>query len=226
MWANSVWGLFGFAVTLGIAMMGLPPDYVWLQPYFMVAAILSFIGSVSVLCWPLRVPEQRAVVWVKFQHPLRWAIELIDPLHLIIIALVVALSAAGWQLYRGPKTVTITVPGEAPAPVVIREPPSAEDIAKAAAPQIAAAQRAAAAIQSTTAPPPSRPPSIYLSNIRVEAGSENSRNVAFLKGTKLKTGEQLRIFAQRQGTEPVKIAEIGADLVSGSFPLIPDQTAK
>jgi hypothetical protein len=134
MWANSVWGLCGLAVTLGLAMIALPPDYIWLQPYFAVGAIFSSLGSVGVLCWPLRNPQRRAIVLVKIQHPAKWIAELIEPSHVIIIGLLIALAGTIWS-YRRQPLVT-----------VLHDPPSAEDIAKAAAPiqqklNIAAKQR-------------------------------------------------------------------------------------
>jgi hypothetical protein len=57
-----------------------------------------------------------------------------EPSHLIIFGLLAAVCVVGWQLYRGPKTITI--PGPAPDPVVVRDRPSPEDIAVAAKPQL------------------------------------------------------------------------------------------
>ena len=53
MWANTCWGLLGIAITLGIAMIGLPLEYVWLQPWFLRGAILSLAASILCFSWPL-----------------------------------------------------------------------------------------------------------------------------------------------------------------------------
>src|SRR5882724_8264791 len=73
MWANSVWGFFGLSVTLGIAVLGLPPGVAWLRPWFLIAATISFAVSIITLCWPLRLAENRAVVYANAKHPVRWA---------------------------------------------------------------------------------------------------------------------------------------------------------
>jgi hypothetical protein len=106
MWANSVWGFFGLSVTMGLAVIALPPDLLWLQPYFMVAAILSFVASIAVLCWPLRVANIRSVVRNKLKHPINWVAELIEPTHIIILGLVIAFSGVVWQM----RITTSTIP--------------------------------------------------------------------------------------------------------------------
>ncbi len=55
MWENTCWGLLGFAVTFGLTVLGLPPAYEWLAPYFLWAAFACFIGSLvcfGCLHWP------------------------------------------------------------------------------------------------------------------------------------------------------------------------------
>jgi hypothetical protein len=69
MWANTCWGLFGIAITLAIAMIGLPPEYIWLQSWFIGGAVLTF--AASLLCFsrplwrrtpnPILLPAQLAV---------------------------------------------------------------------------------------------------------------------------------------------------------------------
>ena len=62
------------------------------------------------------------MVLVKIQHPAKWIAELAEPSHIIIIDLLIALAGAIWS-YRRQPLVT-----------VLHDPPSAEDIAKTAAP--------------------------------------------------------------------------------------------
>jgi|ERR1700730_14429790 len=60
MWANTCWGLFGLAVTLGLAMVGLPSEYVWLQPWFLCGAVVSLAASALCFSWPL---------WARLYRP-------------------------------------------------------------------------------------------------------------------------------------------------------------
>jgi hypothetical protein len=105
MWANSVWGFFGLAVTLGLAVIGLSPDWNWLRPYFLGSAAFSLIVSLVILCWPLRSKERRVAVLVKVQHPFRWASELIEPHHIIVLGLLIVLAGVIWQWRRVPPEV-------------------------------------------------------------------------------------------------------------------------
>jgi hypothetical protein len=60
MWANTCWGLFGLAVALGLAMIGLLPEYAWLRPWFAIVAILSFVASLICFLWPIISFRRRA----------------------------------------------------------------------------------------------------------------------------------------------------------------------
>src|SRR5260370_32500009 len=53
MYANTCWGLLGLAVTFGLAVLCLPQDYLWLQPYFIWTAVACGIASVICFLWPL-----------------------------------------------------------------------------------------------------------------------------------------------------------------------------
>jgi hypothetical protein len=53
MWANTCWGLFGIGFTLALAMIGLPPNYTWLQSWFLCGAALSLAASALCFSWPL-----------------------------------------------------------------------------------------------------------------------------------------------------------------------------
>jgi hypothetical protein len=97
MWANSVWGFFGLAVTLGLAVLGLPPDLLWMRPWFLYGAATSFFLSVGVLCWPLRLAENRTFVATKIRHPIQWMNEWIAPTYVIIAVLTVILAGVLWQ---------------------------------------------------------------------------------------------------------------------------------
>ncbi|MCW5692205.1 MAG: hypothetical protein KIT48_07560 [Pseudolabrys sp.] len=97
MWAGSIWGFFGVAVSLGLAMLSLPDRWLWLQPWFAGAAIVSLLASVAILSWPLFDHEQRAVALVKLEHPIKWIRHLIEPVHIIAIGLLIALAGAVMQ---------------------------------------------------------------------------------------------------------------------------------
>jgi hypothetical protein len=53
MWANTCSGLFGIGFGLALAVIGLSPEYTWLQPWFLRGAMLSFTASVLCFLWPL-----------------------------------------------------------------------------------------------------------------------------------------------------------------------------
>jgi hypothetical protein len=101
MWANSVWGLLGFSGSSVYAMLGLAPDSAWQIPLRFLAVIF-FLLSLAVLCWPMHRQEQRAIVWGKLQHPAKWMAELIEPSHVIILGLAIALGGVIWQWRNTP----------------------------------------------------------------------------------------------------------------------------
>jgi len=51
MYANTCWGFLSLAVTFGLAVLGVPPDYGWLQPYFIWSAVACGLISVFLFCW-------------------------------------------------------------------------------------------------------------------------------------------------------------------------------
>jgi hypothetical protein len=55
MYANTCWGFLTLAVTFGLAVLGLPPDQVWLRPYFIGTAGACAVIGISMLpfSWPL-----------------------------------------------------------------------------------------------------------------------------------------------------------------------------
>jgi hypothetical protein len=60
MWANTCWSLFGIAITLALAMIGLPPEYVWLQPWFLGTSVFCLVSSILCFSWPL---------WIQSPNP-------------------------------------------------------------------------------------------------------------------------------------------------------------
>lgn len=60
MWANTCWSLFGIAITLALAMIGLPPEYVWLQPWFLGTSVFCLAASILCFSWPL---------WIQSPNP-------------------------------------------------------------------------------------------------------------------------------------------------------------
>jgi hypothetical protein len=97
MYANTCWGLLGFAVTFGVAVLGLPTQYEWLTPWFLAAAVMCGVGSVICFGWPLRQKENRDKLKELSTHPARLA-KLIEPSHMIIFGLVIALGGVVWQI--------------------------------------------------------------------------------------------------------------------------------
>jgi hypothetical protein len=101
MWANSVWGLFGLSASCLLTMLGLAPDSTW-QPILLAGAVIFLTGSVGVLSWPLREAEKRAEIAAIIIHPKR-ALRLIEPLHIIILGLILAAAGTLWQWRRVPQ---------------------------------------------------------------------------------------------------------------------------
>ena len=79
MWANSVWGLVGLAVTFGVAALGLTPEQAWLRPWLTDSSIVSAVASVAILCWPLHRRDNRAKVRDALNHPVRWIVQIVEP---------------------------------------------------------------------------------------------------------------------------------------------------
>ena len=48
----NTWGLFGTGLTLWLAVIGLPSQYLWLQPWFLFCGGVSFIASAICFSWP------------------------------------------------------------------------------------------------------------------------------------------------------------------------------
>jgi hypothetical protein len=101
MYANTCWGLLGFTVTFSLAVLGLPARYEWLAPWFIGAAVASGVGSLICFAWPLRERANRAKVAALIVHPIR-ALRLIEPSHIIILGLLIALVGVVWQMRRSP----------------------------------------------------------------------------------------------------------------------------
>jgi hypothetical protein len=123
MWANTVWGFLGLSATLGVAIMGLSPDYAYLRPWFSSAAIVFFLASLITLCWPLRNRSVRASVLAYCRHPTA-LVRKLEPTHLIAIGIggavffaVVALVGLIWQSRIALPPPTLPVAASQTAPV-------------------------------------------------------------------------------------------------------------
>ena len=125
MWANSVWGLLTLAVGFWLAMIGLSPEWIWLRPWFLWGGAFCMVASTTVLFLPLRVGENRAIVLANIKHPAKWLSKVIEPSLIIALGLLIAAAGVFWNSRKA---------ATAAEPIVIHAPPSAEDIAKAAAP--------------------------------------------------------------------------------------------
>ena len=55
MYANTCWGLLGLAVTFGLAVIGLTPEYAWLRSWFWGGSAFFLVASILCFCWPLLV---------------------------------------------------------------------------------------------------------------------------------------------------------------------------
>jgi hypothetical protein len=83
-------------------MLGLSPESPW-QPVLLIGAAAFALGSIGVLSWPLHLRTNRVKVATLFVHPAR-VLRLIEPSHIIIFGLVIALAGAIWQ-WRKPTMV-------------------------------------------------------------------------------------------------------------------------
>jgi hypothetical protein len=100
MWANSVWGLLGLSASCVLTRIGLGNESAWSKP-LLYSALIFLVGSLLVLCWPLRKGTNRAIVWELCKHPIKGAVRLVEPIHVIILGLLIAAAGVGWQFYRG-----------------------------------------------------------------------------------------------------------------------------
>jgi len=130
MWANSFWGLFGFSVTFGLAMLLLTPEQMWLRPYLAGAAIFCGVVSAIILMSPLRHHHNRAKVREVCRHPIKWIPRLLDPSRMIAAGLIIAIigvALAGIGLWRQPRSPAMEarVAQEPSRPSVVPALPSA-----------------------------------------------------------------------------------------------------
>jgi hypothetical protein len=93
---SASWSLLSLAVGFMLAVLGLPDRWEWLQPYLLVAAAACLAASAICFAWPLRNKETRVRCAEFCKHPLRLA-KLIEPVHVIILGLLIALSGAIWM---------------------------------------------------------------------------------------------------------------------------------
>jgi hypothetical protein len=85
-------------------MLGLGPSSAAQGP-LLIGAALSLLASIGVLCWPLRDSDQRTRVKEKLKHPQAWLAEALDPSHVVILGLVIALCGAFWLVRTPPQAV-------------------------------------------------------------------------------------------------------------------------
>lgn len=122
MYANTCWGLLGLAVAFGLAVLSLPSQYEWLQPWFLGTAVACAVGSIVCFGWPLREKANRVRLIELCIHPYR-VLKLIEPSHVIILGLVIALSGVIWQM-KFAKPAIAETPGSSskPNPAVAAAP--------------------------------------------------------------------------------------------------------
>jgi hypothetical protein len=108
MWANSVWGLIGLSVAFGLAILALTPEEAWLRAWFSGTSIASAFGSIVVLCWPLHRQDNRVKLRDALNHPFRSIANSMEPTHLIVLGLAIALVGAVWLWRRAPPDVAAT----------------------------------------------------------------------------------------------------------------------
>src|SRR5260370_39211849 len=122
MWANSFWGLLGFAVTFGLAMLLLSPEQIWLRPYLSGLAICCGLASLAVLLWPLRHHDNRTKTLEVLKHPAIFIPKLLDARCMIVVGLVITIlgvivAAAGlWRRTDGIPSSPISAVSAASAP--------------------------------------------------------------------------------------------------------------
>src|SRR6266702_6221464 len=109
MYANTCWGLLGLAVTIGLAVLGLPSQYEWLQPCFLGTAIACGIASVVCFGWPMREKANRAKLKELCTNPYR-AVKLMEPSHVTILGLVIALCGVDCRSLRCKRRCHVWLP--------------------------------------------------------------------------------------------------------------------
>jgi hypothetical protein len=190
MWANTCWGLLGLAVTFGLAVIGLPAQYEWLAPYFRMAAFGFAVSSALCFAWPLRDPFMRKQAWVVCQHPARWVKTKLEPSHVIILGLVIAVAGVIWLMRQDANGAVHSVTAAQPA-------------------------TSQAAISATKGLPPSEKQAIetdltYVSRILADEGNkaaEEAKEAAF------PTPPQGREWLTRVGTEKREHIQRALDLI-------------
>lgn len=93
---NASWSLLSLSVGFVLAMLGLPDRYEWVQPYLLAGAAACLVLSALCFAWPLRNKDARAKCVEVCNHPFRLA-KLVEPVHIIILGLLIALSGAIWM---------------------------------------------------------------------------------------------------------------------------------
>jgi hypothetical protein len=101
MW-TAFWGFITLAMSCFYGMVSLPPEYAYLRPWSLGGAILFFVISMLIFCWPLRQRAVRANVVAYCRHPMILASKL-EPIHVIILGLAIACGGVAWQYYQGPQ---------------------------------------------------------------------------------------------------------------------------
>jgi hypothetical protein len=126
MYANTCWGLLSLAVCFGLSVLGLPSQYEWLSLWLLGVAAACGVGSIFCFGWPLRQKDNRARVVTLITHPIR-ALRLIEPSHIVILGLVIALGGVIWQMQRAPMA-TAPVTGQTPEVHVTIDRPALEEV--------------------------------------------------------------------------------------------------
>jgi hypothetical protein len=108
MWSNSVWGFYSFSFGFFLAVLLLTPEFMLLRPWFAGGAIASFSLGTIILCWPLWKIENRIKLSQACQHPLRWVTRAVQPYHVILLGIAIALIGVVWQYKQTSATPDIS----------------------------------------------------------------------------------------------------------------------